>query len=62
VNKVVNRRVPCNKEVRELAAQERFCSMALVGYTGLNVNLGNMTAVLIQPTEAASLLTALTHS
>ena len=54
MNKVMNRRVPYNKEV--LAAQERFCSMALVGCTGLNVKLGNMTAVLIQRTEAASLL------
>jgi hypothetical protein len=54
VNKVMNRRVPHNKEVS--AAQERFCSMALVGCTGLNVKLGSMTAVLIQRTEAASLL------
>jgi hypothetical protein len=54
VNKVMNRRVPYNKEV--LAAQERFCSMALVGCTGLNVKLGSMTAVLIQRTEAALML------
>jgi len=53
VNKVMNRRVPYNKEV--LAAQERFCSMALVGCKGLNVKLGSMTAVLIQRTEATSL-------
>ena len=54
MNKVMNRRVPYNKEV--LAAQERFCSMALVGWTGPNVKVGSMTAVLIQRTEAASLL------
>jgi hypothetical protein len=54
VNKVMNRRVPYNKEL--LAAQERFCSMALVDCTGLNVKLGSMTAVLMQRTEAASLL------
>ena len=39
-----------------LAAQERFCSMALVGCTGLNVKLGSMTALLIQRTETAILL------
>ena len=54
MNKVMNRRVPYNKEVS--AAQERFCSMALVGCTGLNVKLGSMTAVLIQRTEAALML------
>jgi hypothetical protein len=53
-NKVMERTVSYNKEV--LAAQERFWSMALAGCTGLNVKLGNMTAVLIQRTEAASLL------
>ena len=54
VNKLMNRRVPYNKGV--LVAQERFCCMALVGCTGLNVKLGSMTAVLTQRSEAASLL------
>jgi hypothetical protein len=43
VNKVMNRRVPYNKEVS--ASQERFCSVEFVGCTALNVELGNRTAV-----------------